>query len=225
MMQVYKVGIADIALAPLARKLKSSLNIGPTLWLLSGGSNIRLSVEIMKQIDTNLSAGLSLALVDERFGPYRHPDSNWTQLLQSGFDPKQARVIETIRPDSGDLAETINRYSEDLSAAIEESTSVIGQLGMGTDGHIGGILPGSPAAIETDQLVLGYQSNPYTRITMSFNGLRQLDCAFLLAFGQDKQSQLSKLVNQDVSLDEQPAQIIKQIQESYLYNDQVEGKK
>ena len=176
-MQVYKVGIADIALAPLASKLKSSLNIGPTLWLLSGGSNIRLSVEIMKKIDVDLSSNLSVALVDERFGPYRHPDSNWTQLMQTGFDPKRARVIETIRSDSGDLTNTINRYSHDLSAAIEESTSVIGQLGMGTDGHIGGILPGSSAASETDQLILGYQSNPFTRITMSFNGLRQLDCA------------------------------------------------
>ena len=224
-MQVYKVGIADIALAPLSSKLKSSLNIGPTLWLLSGGSNIRLSVEIMKKIDVDLSSNLSVALVDERFGPYRHPDSNWTQLMQTGFDPKRARVIETIRPDSGDLTDTINRYSHDLSAAIEESTSVIGQLGMGTDGHIGGILPGSSAASETDQLILGYQSNPFTRITMSFNGLRQLDCAFLLAFGPNKQAQLLKLVNQDVGLEEQPAQIIKQIQESYLYNDQVEGKK
>ena len=44
----------------------------------------------MKRIDYDLSSNLTVALADERFGDYGHPDSNWTQLKVAGFDPKHA---------------------------------------------------------------------------------------------------------------------------------------
>lgn len=223
-MQVYKVGIAEVAIAPLASKIKSALNAGPTLWLLSGGSNIKLSVAVMSRIDAGLSGNLTVALADERFGPYNHPDSNWAQLMDAGFDAKNARLIEIIKPDSVDLESTRRRYASELEIAMDESDSLIGQLGMGSDGHIAGILPGSLAAGDGEELVIGYQSNPFTRLSVSFAGLRRLSAAFLIAFGEDKREQLEKLINQDVPLDVQPVQIIKQINEAYIYNDQVEGK-
>ncbi len=209
----------------MASKLKSSLYVGPTIWFVPGGSNIPLVVAIMERIDNEMSANLTIALTDERFGPYLHQDSNWTQLLDAGFDKKQAKVIEVIKKDVTDLGQTISLYEHELKSAFENAISVIGQFGMGTDGHIAGIVPGSPADNDSlNSLVVGYVSQPFTRITLTFNGIRRINSAFLLAYGSDKHQQLDRLINQDLPLTEQPAQIIKEVRESYLYNDQLEGK-
>ncbi len=223
-MQIYKVGIPSIAIAPLVSQLKSSLFVGPTLWIVSGGSNIPLSVEAMKRIDYDLSANLTLALADERYGTYGHPDSNWTQLNSAGFDPKRAKTIEILSTDNPSLEETVKKYANAISMAFYENEHRIGQFGMGADGHIAGILPHSPASLETSELVIGYQSQPFTRVTLTFEAIRHLNIAFLIAGGVDKHDQLIKLTSGgDVPLDEQPAQIIKQITDTYVYNDQIEG--
>ena len=95
---------------------------------------------------------------------------------------------------------------------------------MGTDGHIAGILPGTTAADESiNSTVYGYVSQPFTRITLSFTGIKRVNSAFLMAFGEPKRDQLDKLINQNLPLSIQPAQIIKQLSEVFIYNDQVEG--
>ena len=35
-------------------------------------------------------------LTDERYGPVGHPDSNWSQLLQKGFDLPQAKLVPVL---------------------------------------------------------------------------------------------------------------------------------
>ncbi len=221
-MQVYKIGVPELAIGPLVSKLKSSLSIGPTLWLVSGGSNIPISVSVMQALDSDLSANLTIALTDERYGPYNHPESNWAKLKNSGFDPKHAQIIEPLKADgSADLDSVTADYSEELKTAIDNVNTAIGQFGMGEDGHIAGILPQSPAARELPEIVTSYASQPYTRITMTFNGIRQLNCGFLIAMGASKLPQLERLISQDLPLSDQPAQIIKQIEESFIYNDQI----
>ncbi len=224
-MQIYKIGVPDIAIAPLVSQLKSSLAVGPTLWIISGGSNIPLSVEAMKRIDYDLSSNLTVALADERFGDYGHPDSNWTQLKVAGFDPKHAKTIEALSADNPGLEATLSQYSNAISMAFYENERSVGQFGMGADGHIAGILPGSVASNETSELVVGYQSQPFTRITLTFEAIRHINVAFLIAGGATKRDQLIKLTSQDIPLSQQPAQIIKQNAESYIYNDQIEGGK
>jgi len=223
-MQVYKIGIPEIAISPIASKLKSSIYIGSTLWIISGGSNIKLEVAIMERIDSELSSNLTIALADERYGEYNHPDSNWTQLLKAGFDPKNARLVETLSQNYSSLSDSVKSYQDKLLPIIEDTNTIIGQFGMGRDGHIAGILPNSPASQELPDIITGYQSQPYTRITFTFNGLRKISSAFLVAVGQEKHDQLDKLINQDLPLNIQPAQIIKELPESYIYNDQIEGK-
>lgn len=225
-MQVYKVGVPDIAISPLTSKLKGALNLGPTLWLIPGGSNIHLVVAVMASLNLALTRDLTIALTDERFGPYNHPDSNWFQLRQAGFDPMQSKVIETLKPsDSSDLDAVVARYNAELDAALDDTTAAIGLFGMGADGHIAGILPDSPATDEHNYAtVTGYQGTPFNRITITFAAIRRLNSAFLIAMGEAKRPQLERLISQDAPLNAQPAQIIKQVQESYLYNDQLGGK-
>ena len=225
-MQVYKVGMSDIAISPLTSKLKGALNLGPTLWLVPGGSNIPLAVAVMANLSAELTDDLTIALTDERFGPYNHPDSNWFLLRQAGFDPKRAQVIETLKPnDSSDLNTVIARYNGEIDGLLDEVMMALGQFGMGADGHIAGILPDSPATNETTySAVTGFAGTPYDRITITFSAIRRLHSAFLIAMGEDKRLQLERLINQDAPLNAQPAQIIKQVNEAYLYNDQLGGK-
>jgi 6-phosphogluconolactonase/glucosamine-6-phosphate isomerase/deaminase len=222
-MQVYKVGSPEIAIAPLSSSIKSALYLGPTLWLVPGGSNIPITIATMANIDDELSTNLTIALTDERFGQYDHPDSNWTQLNQAGFYPKKAKLISVLKPDNRDLNATVSTYNLELEAELELVSSVIGLFGMGEDGHIAGILPNSPAANELNTLVTGYESAPFNRITLTFAGIRRLSTAFLIAAGESKRNALDRLIHQDLSLREQPAQILKQLTEAYVYNDQMEG--
>ena len=178
----------------------------------------------MSRLDSDLTANLTLALTDERFGPYNHSDSNWTQLINEGLAVKNARVIEVLQPENNDLAGTVAAYSSKLELAMEESTTIIGQFGMGSDGHIAGILPNSAAADDSlSGIVTSYVSDPFTRITLTFNGIRRVKSAFLIAFGPEKQQALTNLATLNLPLSTQPAQIIKEVREAYVYNDQIIG--
>lgn len=210
--------------SPLVSRLKAELEAQKNvLWLVPGGSNISLSVEVMKQLPEALTKNLSVYLTDERYGEINHPDSNSRQLTEAGFDHKLARVVWMLSDDLT-LEETSDQYALSISAAFEAADVVVAQMGMGADGHICGILPDSPA-VESEKLVVGYVTDEFTRITLTPKALKQyVSVAYVFAFGDSKSEALSNLLG-DKPLDEQPAQILKKIPEAYVYNDQVEGEK
>ena len=51
---------------------------------------------------------------------------------------------------------------------------------MGTDGHIAGILPGTES-VQAAGLVTSYQTEQFDRITLTFNGLDQVQELWLFA--------------------------------------------
>lgn len=209
-------GIADLT-ARLARELAADKRV---LWLTSGGSNIAASVQIMDNISSELSKNLTVSLIDERYGPIGHPDSNWTQLLRAGFGGNQATPLRIVEPDLT-LEETAAAFNARMEQASSDYDVIIGQLGIGDDGHIAGILPGSPAATEQTALAIAYKSTPYERVTLTFPGLRKLSAAYTFAFGEPKKPALQSLQTKTLDLSTQPAQILKELPESYLYSDQI----
>ncbi|HEX8182139.1 MAG TPA: 6-phosphogluconolactonase [Candidatus Saccharimonadales bacterium] len=206
---------------PLRDRLLKELADGKrVVWLVPGGSNIPLTVAVMAQLPDELTAGLTILLTDERFGPVGHPDSNAHQLDETGFLPKQATVVPVLR-DNLSLPETIAHYAAAFTQATGSADVIIGQFGMGADGHIAGILPGS-VAVRSADMAAGYVAPNFTRITLTPNALRQLTAAYVFAFGSDKRLAMQRLQAETLSLDEQPAQIIKHIPDSYVYNDQID---
>lgn len=190
------------------------------LWLVSGGSNILATKEIMDRIAPELTAQLTIAPIDERYGPVGHADSNWQQLLSGGFDPKAARTLPVLEPDL-DLEATRLHFTQIITPALQNSDFVIALLGIGPDGHTAGILPNSPACRETDAYVSAYESSPYTRITLTFPALQRIHKAYVFAFGEAKLPTLQQLQSEDVDLATQPAQILKALPDVYIYNDQI----
>ncbi|HEX8227198.1 MAG TPA: 6-phosphogluconolactonase [Candidatus Saccharimonadales bacterium] len=219
-MKFIRIPTLQDGLEPLRDRLLRELGDGKDiLWLVPGGSNIPLTVGVMAQIPDEMTARLTIMLTDERYGPLGHKDSNAFQLDQTGFLPKQAKVLPVLHADVS-LDETCLRYAQDFTEQARKADMIIGQFGMGADGHIAGCLPRSPAVSSAD-MTAGYEAPGFIRITLTPKALQQLTVAYVFAFGAEKRAALERLQLETVSLDIQPAQIIKQLPESYVYNDQV----
>lgn len=220
-MEFIRLGSINEGVEPLADRLIDELNAGKkVLWMVSGGSNIPVAAAVMDQIPDNLTERLSVCLVDERYGPVGHPDSNSKQLDDAGFKHKKARVMYVLAPGLS-MAETADQFALELKTAFEMADIVIAQLGIGPDGHVLGIKPESPA-IENKSLVVHYAAEDYKRITPTvYAAIRHIDAAYVFAFGANKHAQLEKLRDTDVPVSEQPAQLLKHLPEAYVYNDKI----
>lgn len=209
-------GVADLT-ERLARELAGGKRV---LWLVSGGSNVPASVQVMDSIAAGLSRNLSVSLADERYGKPGHPDSNWEQLMQAGFDGKHAALLPVLKSGAS-FEQTIKDYERLVEQGLAGNDVVIAQLGIGPDGHIAGILPGSPAAAETKALVSGYETPVFKRLTLTLPALRRLTAVYAFAFGEPKQEALAALQAGSQSPARQPAQILNELPEAYVYSDQV----
>jgi 6-phosphogluconolactonase/glucosamine-6-phosphate isomerase/deaminase len=211
-------GIKDLA-ARLTHELKAGKQV---LWLIGGGSNITASVQVMAALPDDETHHLSIFMTDERYGDVGHVHSNSLQLLEAGFQSKEAIFVPVLQPGFS-MEETQERYAQALENAVEHADIVIAQSGIGPDGHIAGILPHS-TAVGTTGWMTGYEAPNYSRMTMTFDALRHIDAAYYMAFGDDKKGALISLRDETLSLDDQPAQILKELPEAYVYNDQIGGK-
>ncbi len=191
------------------------------LWLLTGGSSIPASVVVMQRLREAPLHNLTMMFGDERYGQVGHPDSNAQQLLDNGFNEEAASFIPTLENKS--ISETVFDFSKAFKKASSEADYIIGMFGLGTDGHIAGILPGSPA-VDSQDLVVSYQGGGFTRITLTPKALSQVNIAYVFAFGETKLEPLTNLRDKDLSLEEMPAQLLKQLPDVYVYNDQIGDK-
>jgi 6-phosphogluconolactonase len=213
--------------ASLADRISATLTSNkPVLWLVCGGSNVPVAFNIFKSIKAQVASG-SLALLtvgqtDERFGPVGHADSNWQQLIEIGFDFNTVKSLPILigKP----LKETIAAYSNTIEAAIDDvkgsGGSIIALFGIGSDGHIAGILPHS-SAVGSNEPVCGYEAGKFTRITLTPKTLKRIDLAYAFAFGDSKKEAIENLRDKELSIDDEPAQILKGLKEAFMYSDEV----
>lgn len=218
------------AIAQLASRLTTELSAGKNVvWLVSGGSNIRYSVDAAKSVAPELGDKLTILLCDERYGPPGHADSNWQQLEAAGFMavPVVARAsMPSVLQAGLDLQATAHQYDQTVGSIFRNADVIIGQFGIGSDGHIAGILPGSEAAeplristTEPTAFVIAYDGGNYQRITLTPSALLQVDAAYCFAYGQTKHAALDQLAHELLTLTDQPAQLLKQLPEAIVFRD------
>ena len=214
----YKFSDPHIVADILAEKIKSRLKIGQrVLWLVSGGSAIKIANDASKKISVVDQKRLIVALADERFGQVGHKDSNWQKLMESGFKMSNAHLHPVLT--GSNLIKTALDFNDFLSEAYARADFKLALLGLGTDGHTAGILPRSPV-IESKRLADSYSGEDYQRITITPFGLGHLNEAVVFAQGEAKSQALDEL-SRNLTVDDQPAQIIKQIPLAAVYNDLV----
>lgn len=219
-MKFLRVGTLLDGTEPLRDRLIRDLEHNKRLlWLVPGGSNIPLTVSVMGQLPDDLTAKLTIMLTDERYGAVGHADSNAQQLDNAGFWPKQACVIPVLQ-EGLDIFETTKQYESNFQHVANKADVIIGQFGMGADGHIAGLLPGSPA-VSSAGYAASYHTGQYDRITLTPKALLRLTCAYVFALGNEKHAAINALGTRETDIAEQPAQLLKQLPEAYIYNDQL----
>lgn len=221
-MRFQKVASKEEAEGILLDAIRKSLSDGSkVLWLLPGGSNIRISAAVFKLLTEDELSRITVTLTDERFGPIGHPHSNYFQLEQAGFDFSKVNATPILADKYDSLDETVERFERTINDLFAESQIIIGQFGMGGDGHIAGIMPHSVASQEIERLAVGYKTDDFTRITMTFNAILMVDRAYLIAFGQSKLEALVSLRDKAIELNAQPAQILRQVNDVLVINDMI----
>jgi 6-phosphogluconolactonase/glucosamine-6-phosphate isomerase/deaminase len=188
----------------------------PVLWLVPGGSNIKVAVKIMGALNPDNLHNLTIALTDERYGNSGHKDSNFYQLAQAGFDIKNATFTDLLTGEN--FEKTVEASNAQMAELFAAHKTVVGFFGMGADGHIAGILPHSPAAVKVKAWMIGYNSPPLKRFTLTPFALSHVDIAILGAFGDEKLEPLKNLRDKMLEIADQPAQILRHVPEVYIYN-------
>ncbi len=221
-MDFIKTKDASIGTLAVFSRIKKEIESGrKVLWILCGGSNIGLEVEILKKLRIEFKTdNLAIILMDERYGKYGHRDSNWQQLLDAGADLDRLYASPVLTEENKPLEETISEYTKLLKVKLGTVDIVIAVFGMGADGHTAGMLPGSPA-VYSELPVVGYDSPPFERITLTKKVLEQVDVAFLFAFGKAKLTALENLEKNILPFTKMPSKILSEIPETYIYNDQI----
>jgi 6-phosphogluconolactonase/glucosamine-6-phosphate isomerase/deaminase len=205
----------------VAKSICGHLNAGDkVLWLIAGGSNVPIAVEIMRAVRRLVEPSklglLTVSQTDERFGQTGHPDSNWQQMIDAAFDFSIIRILPILR--NKELGETVQEWSAEISQAFDDNQVIIGQFGMGADGHIAGILPGS--AILRDSGAAGSFADPkFTRVSLTPRMLRRIHEAYAFVYGQAKHKAVVDLHDEDLSLEIEPAQILKDIKTVMFFTD------
>lgn len=215
---------ADVAVISIAEAIMNVLRQNKAvLWLVCGGSNITVQVAVMKLLTSKAKVylkNLTILPMDERYGPDDHPDSNYRQMREKGFDAGQATWINVLQANDT-LAVTVAAYGDLVQAAFKQADFVIGTFGIGVDGHTAGVLPLSPALAEQPHPVVGYTAPGFIRMTIVPSWLKRCDVSFLLAYGPEKAVVLKRLQTCDLPLNEMPARLHYDIPSATVYNDAI----
>jgi 6-phosphogluconolactonase/glucosamine-6-phosphate isomerase/deaminase len=189
------------------------------VWFLSGGSGTRVVLEVARLISNHDLHNLSVTLTDERYGPLGHPNENWQQLLDNGFNLPGATLYRPLIGE--DPLTTTTHFSAWVSQHMADAHYSIGLFGIGADGHTAGIKPQS-SAITANAWADYFIGDDFERITITPLPIGQLNEAVIQASGADKLPVLKSLLTESVAIAIQPAQILKQIPVVTLYTDNKE---
>jgi 6-phosphogluconolactonase len=137
---------------------------------------------------------------DERFLPAGHPERNDTQAREALLDAVRvdAGRIHTMGcsdgPDGDDVDAAAERYAAELAAAAQPEdhgpvpTFDVLLLGVGPDGHVASLFPGSPALYDERVVipVRGAPKPPPTRLSLSTAAINAAREVWLVTAGEEK---------------------------------------
>lgn len=177
---------------------------GSASLVLTGGG---IGIAVLRELASTQAAAavdwreLDIYWSDERFLPSGHPERNETQAreaLLDHVDVDPARIHPMGASDGpwdGDPDAAARAYEELLRSRRRppDRGSVpsfdICCLGLGAEGHVGSVFPGSPASYETERAVIGVRGSPKpppTRITLTLPAIRCAAEVWLIVSGSAK---------------------------------------
>lgn len=186
------------------------------LWLVPGGSAMKVATKVLANLEDTDTSRLCITLTDERYGRPNHPDENWVQLEQLGFNVSTINAYRVLRGE--DAEATAQDFADKLGRLFATYDYKIGLFGIGADGHTAGIKPHT-VAVTSEELAAQFVGSDFARVTMTPRAIAELDEVVAYAHGADKYPVLAQLLHEDVALLDQPAQALKTVPRSTLFSD------
>ena len=186
------------------------------LFFITGGSSVAVGVKVAELIKGQSLSNLTVMMTDERYGPLGHPDSNLYQHTQKGFELPGVKIIPILTGE--DIETTTKKFAENLKIELEKAEYKIGLFGVGKDGHTAGNLPGSIAVTSTD-FASHYDTPAFSRITMTPLAIQKLDEAVVWMQGEEKWPVVKDLIENNIEIIKQPAQVLKRISLLTIFTD------
>jgi 6-phosphogluconolactonase len=181
---------------------------GPFRMALAGGTTPRALYRELSAQPIDWSR-VEFFWIDERFVPHNDPDSNFRLANEALFSRIKIRPehIHAI-PSDGDPDIAARMYETTLKRAY--GSDVIHPmrplfdfvlLGLGADGHICSLLPGSPVLDETRRWVMPVtKGRPEVRITLTYPPVQSSRVTAFLVSGKEKANAVRAVRSGDVSL-------------------------
>ena len=218
-----KERIVELSAIEISNKFKRLKKI-PVLLLLSGGS----AIEMYNYIDPFvLYPSLTFAVLDERYSTDPQVN-NFAQITKTKlFMEGQKNGVNSIDTRVNDLAtqkQVTIKFEKDLRNWKEDNINglVISIMGIGSDGHIAGIMP-IPEDLEKfsnlfekNNWVVGYDTEnriPFRyRVTTTLTFLKnEIDYSYVFISDVNKKDITKKALEKNKSLNEIPARVICQM--------------
>jgi 6-phosphogluconolactonase len=197
-----------LAAAAAARMVTRIVDIqtasGSASLVLTGG---RIGIAVLRELASTQAAAavdwrrLDIYWGDERFLPRGHPERNETQAREAlldrvGVDASRVHPMGASDGPWGDDPDAAAQAYEDLLLSRRRPEDRgpapsfdICCLGIGEEGHVASVFPGSPAVYETGRSVIGVRGSPKpppTRITMTLPAIRCAAEVWLMVSGSEK---------------------------------------
>lgn len=227
-MVFYKTISTEPVASIISGKINSKLDEGQKVfWIVTGGSSIKVEAMASRLLKSQNLNNLSVTLTDERYGPVGHPESNWHQLVQAGFVLPNSQLLPILQGE--DRQNSTKEFARNLTETFSWCDYSLGIFGIGPDGHVAGVLPGTPS-INSQEMAISYDDREisnespagvlrgFDRITMTTRAVAKLDEAIVCAFGEAKRLWLD-ILEKDLPVEQNPAQALKQAAKLSIYND------
>jgi 6-phosphogluconolactonase len=190
--------LARIAAQDLAGELKRLLALQQSVNLVLTGGTVGIKVlsemaPLMAKLDADR---IQIWWGDERFVEASSPDRNFVQareaLLSKVLIPED-NIHAMPSTEDGDLREAAEAFSAKIDAYAPSFDVVL--LGMGGDGHVASLFPGS-SPMEIGGWVVAEPNSPkppQQRISLSYEALASADQVWFLVAGEDKAAAVARV--------------------------------
>ena len=173
--------------------------------MLAGGETAgRLYAHWARMTDPPLRR-IRILFGDDRCVPPDHADSNYAQVMRTLLvrGAPSGCSIERMRAEDPDREAAARAYESLLPERID-----VLLLGLGTDGHVASLFPGSPTLLQGDRSVVPVTGPkpPIERLTITPKVITGARRVFLLATGAEKGRILARALEAHVDILTLPVQ-------------------
>lgn len=195
--------------ALLHQAVRSFLNTqGRCVVMLTGGRSAERLYAAWAQVpDFQRLSDVCFYFGDERCVPPEHPESNFgmvKRVLFKGGVPPGCKLLR-MEGEDPDRDAAARRYGEALPVRVD-----VLLLGVGEDGHIASLFPGSPALCDVRRRVMAVTSPkpPGERLTVAPSVIAQATTIFVLAAGAAKAAVLRNAMKDPGDFVNFPARLV-----------------